>query len=201
VPNNADTERRRPTERSALGRLFGFHFGSSPETIPPAMAGIAVTAQSPAADAPRVDLVELVGSRAARSGQDGAGPFISCAGVYKAYGHRGILQGVDLTVKRGEVVTLMGPSGSGKSTLLRLIAHLEPLDRGEITVGGEYVGYERVDGVLRPSRHVARERARARIGMVFQQFNLFPHMSVLENVTLAPEKVLDKIEERSLLSP
>jgi polar amino acid transport system permease protein len=109
--------------------------------------------------------------------------------VYKAYGHRSILQGVDLTVKRGEVVTLMGPSGSGKSTLLRLIAHLEPLDRGEITVGGEHVGYERVDGVLRPSRHVARERARARIGMVFQQFNLFEHLTALENVCEAPVRV------------
>jgi polar amino acid transport system permease protein len=136
-----------------------------------------------------VDLVELVGAQAARTGRDEGGPFISCTGVYKAYGHRGILQGVDLTVKRGEVVTLMGPSGSGKGTLLRLIAHLEPLDGGEITVGGEYVGYERVDGVLRPSRHVARERARARIGMVFQQFNLFEHLTALENVCEAPVRV------------
>jgi polar amino acid transport system ATP-binding protein/polar amino acid transport system permease protein len=184
-----DAERRRPPQRSTLGRLFGFHFGSSPEAIPPAMARVTVAAPASAADAPRVDLVELVGSRATRSGQDDGAPFISCAGVYKAYGHRGILQGVDLTVKRGEVVTLMGPSGSGKSTLLRLIAHLEPLDRGEITVGGEYVGYERVDGVLRPSRHVARERARARIGMVFQQFNLFEHLTALENVCEAPVRV------------
>jgi polar amino acid transport system permease protein len=83
----------------------------------------------------------------------------------------------------------MGPSGSGKSTLLRLIAHLESLDRGEITVGGQYVGYERVDGVLRPSRNVARERARARIGMVFQQFNLFEHLTALENVCEAPVRV------------
>src|SRR6266700_3080391 len=184
-----DAERRRQTERSALGRLFGFHFGSSPEGISPAMSGVTVAAPDPAADAPRVDLVELVGSRATRSGQDDGGPFISCAGVYKAYGHRGIMQGVDLTVKRGEVVTLMGPSGSGKSTLLRLIAHLEPLDRGEITVGGEYIGYERVDGVLRPSRHVARERARARIGMVFQQFNLFEHLTALENICETPVRV------------
>jgi polar amino acid transport system permease protein len=99
------------------------------------------------------------------------------------------LQGVDLTVRRGEVVTLMGPSGSGKSTLLRLIAHLEPIDRGEITVGGEYVGYERVGGALRPSRRVARERARARIGMVFQQFNLFEHLTALENICEAPIRV------------
>ena len=119
-----DAERRRPGNRSPLGRLFGFRLGSSPEAVPPAMSGLAVATPGPAADTPRVDLVELVGSRAARTVQDEGGPFISCVGVHKAYGHRSILQGVDLTVKRGEVVTLMGPSGSGKSTLLRLIAHL-----------------------------------------------------------------------------
>jgi len=88
------------------------------------------------------------------------------------------------------VVTIMGPSGSGKSTLLRMIAHLEPMDRGEITVDGHHIGYERVDGGgLRPSRHVARERARARIGMVFQQFNLFEHLTALENICEAPVRV------------
>ena len=183
-----DVDRRRPGERSALGRLFGFSLGSPREILPPAMSGLAIAAPGPA-DPPAVDLVKLVGAQAARTGQDEGGPFISCADVHKAYGHRAILQGVDLTVKRGEVVTLMGPSGSGKSTLLRLIAHLEPLDRGEITVGGDHVGYERVDGVLRPSRHVARERARARIGMVFQQFNLFEHLTALENVCEAPVRV------------
>src|SRR5712691_671180 len=181
-----DAERRRPTERSALGRLFGFRFGPPPEAVPPPMPGRAGAAPDPAADAPRVDLVELVGSRVTRSGQGDGGPFISCAGVYKAYGHRGILQGVDLTVKRGDVVTIMGPSGSGKSTLLRLIAHLETLDRGEITVDGKYVGYDKVAGALRPSRHIARERAAARIGMVFQQFNLFEHLTALENLCEAP---------------
>ena len=99
------------------------------------------------------------------------------------------LHDTSLSLDAGELVALTGPSGSGKSTLLRLIAHLEPLDRGEITVGGEYVGYERVDGILRPSRHVARERARARIGMVFQQFNLFEHLTALENVCEAPVRV------------
>ena len=186
---SVDAERRRPAERSPLSRLFGFRFGSPREAVLPAMSGLAVAAPGPAVDAGRVDLVELVGAQAARTGQDEGGPFISCVGVHKSYGHRAILQGVDLTVKRGEVVTIMGPSGSGKSTLLRLIKHLEPLDRGEITVGGEHVGYERVDGVLRPSRHVARERARARIGMVFQQFNLFEHLTALENVCEAPVRV------------
>jgi polar amino acid transport system permease protein len=80
----------------------------------------------------------------------------------------------------------MGPSGSGKSTLLRLINHLEHVDRGEITVGGQLVGYRRVKGTLRPTRGLAKARARARIGMVFQHFNLFDHLSVLENVAIAP---------------
>ena len=81
----------------------------------------------------------------------------------------------------------MGPSGSGKSTLLRMINHLEPLDWGEITVDGKLVGYERAPGGgLRPAGNLARARAEARIGMVFQHFNLFPHLTVLENCTLAP---------------
>jgi polar amino acid transport system permease protein len=80
----------------------------------------------------------------------------------------------------------MGPSGSGKSTLLRLINHLEHLDKGEITVAGEHVGYIQTPAGLRPVRRLAEARAAARIGMVFQQFNLFEHLSVLSNVTIAP---------------
>jgi polar amino acid transport system permease protein len=180
---------RRPRSESALGRFFGFRVAlPEPEPLPAAVETTAARAVTPARAA-RVDLVELVGAQAARTGGDPAGPFVRCADVWKSYGHRAILQGVNFTVHRGDVVTLMGPSGSGKSTLLRLIAHLEPLDRGEITVGGELVGYERVDGALRPSRHVARERARARIGMVFQQFNLFEHLTALENICEAPVRV------------
>jgi polar amino acid transport system permease protein len=180
---------RRPRSESALGRFFGFRVAlPEPEPLPAAVETTAARAVTPARAA-RVDLVELVGAQAARTGGDPAGPFVRCVDVWKSYGHRTILQGVNFTVHRGDVVTLMGPSGSGKSTLLRLIAHLEPLDRGEITVGGELVGYERVDGALRPSRHVARERARARIGMVFQQFNLFEHLTALENICEAPVRV------------
>jgi polar amino acid transport system permease protein len=190
VSPDAD-RRRRPRRETALGRFFGFRFGSpEPETAPAPAFAAPGREGAPAPKAPRIDLVELVGAQAARTGTDHAGPFIRCAGVWKSYGHRAILQGVDFTVQRGDVVTLMGPSGSGKSTLLRMIAHLEPMDRGEITVGGEHVGYERVDGgALRPSRHVARERARARIGMVFQQFNLFEHLTALENICEAPVRV------------
>jgi polar amino acid transport system permease protein len=111
---------------------------------------------------------------------------VVCQGVWKAYGQREVLRGISMTVRRGEVVTIMGPSGSGKSTLLRLINHLERLDRGEITVDGKYVGYEKVGDELRPSGDLARERAEARIGIVFQQFNLFEHLTAIENLMEAP---------------
>ena len=117
-------------------------------------------------------------------------PFVVCRNVQKAYGGREILCGIDLKVNRGEVVVLMGPSGSGKSTLLRMINHLEPLDWGEITIGGRHVGYERLPGGgFKPARRVAQARAEARIGMVFQQFNLFEHQTALENVVEAPVHV------------
>jgi polar amino acid transport system permease protein len=113
-------------------------------------------------------------------------PFVVCEDVWKSYGRHPVLRGVRLRVRRGEVVVIMGPSGSGKSTLLRLINHLEHLDRGDITVGGEYVGYAKTADGLRPLPHLARKRADARIGMVFQHFNLFEHLSAIDNVTVAP---------------
>jgi polar amino acid transport system permease protein len=117
-------------------------------------------------------------------------PFVVCYNVQKAYGQKEILRGIDLVIKRGEVVVLMGPSGSGKSTLLRLVNHLEPLDWGQITVDGKYVGYEKqVGGGLRPTHNLAKARADARIGMVFQHFNLFDHLTALENIIEAPVHV------------
>jgi polar amino acid transport system permease protein len=117
-------------------------------------------------------------------------PVVVCRNVQKSYGSREVLKSIDLTVDAGEVVVIMGPSGSGKSTLLRLINHLEPLDWGEITVHGAYVGYERVPGGgVRPTGKLAQARAAARIGMVFQHFNLFDHMTALENVIEAPVTV------------
>ena len=100
-----------------------------------------------------------------------------------------VLRGIDVTVRRGDVVAIDGPSGSGKSTLLRLINHLEQVDQGEITVNGKHVGYEIVRGKLVPSRNLARARAEARIGMVFQHFNLFDHFTALQNVIEAPIRV------------
>jgi polar amino acid transport system permease protein len=117
-------------------------------------------------------------------------PFVVCRNVQKSYGNKEILRGIDLTIKRGEVVVLMGPSGSGKSTLLRLVNHLEALDWGEITVDGKYVGYAKgVGDRLVPARHLAKARADARIGMVFQHFNLFDHLTALENIIEAPIRV------------
>jgi polar amino acid transport system permease protein len=91
----------------------------------------------------------------------------------------------------------MGPSGSGKSTLLRLVNHLEPLDWGEITVDGKYVGYQdQIGGGLKPTRNVAKARADARIGMVFQHFNLFDHLTALENIMEAPIQVYGEATEK-----
>ena len=126
-------------------------------------------------------------------GDDGqsedAGPFLAAYNVQKSYGAREVLKGIDLQVRRGEVIVLMGPSGSGKSTFLRLVNHLEEVDWGEIRVGGRHVGYERGPGGLRPIRNLARARAEARIGMVFQHFDLFNHLTALDNVVEAPVRV------------
>jgi polar amino acid transport system permease protein len=92
-------------------------------------------------------------------------------------------------VSYGSVVFLIGPSGSGKTTLLRTINHLETIDGGAITVAGDYVGYRATDNGIVPTRDVAVARAKARIGMVFQHFNLFDHLTVMENILEAPVRV------------
>ena len=110
-------------------------------------------------------------------------------GLSKRYGTREILSGIDLDVAAGSVMCIIGPSGSGKSTLLSCINHLERIDAGQIWVDGELVGYREHNGRLYelPERQVAIMRQR--VGMVFQQFNLFPHMSALQNVVEAPVQV------------
>ena len=106
--------------------------------------------------------------------------------VHKSYGSVEVLGGIDLTVAPGEVVAILGASGSGKSTLLRTINHLETVDRGSVTVDGELIGYERRNGKLYELREKAVLERRTQIGIVFQNFNLFPHLTALENVTEAP---------------
>ncbi len=117
---------------------------------------------------------------------------VRAVNVIKAFGSNEVLKGVDLTVDPGEVVCLLGPSGSGKTTFLRLINQLETLTGGRIWVGGELIGIEERKGKLhlRSDHDIARQRAR--IGMVFQRFNLFPHMTACENVMEAPVQVLGR---------
>src|SRR2546421_7006985 len=114
---------------------------------------------------------------------------VKAEGVHKRFGRLEVLKGVDLEVRRGEVMVMLGPSGSGKSTFLRCINHLEKINAGRLSVDGELVGYRESGGKLHElhEREVARKRAQ--IGFLFQHFNLFPHMTALENVALAPIRV------------
>src|ERR1700744_5960809 len=103
-------------------------------------------------------------------------PLVRVRGLRKSFGPHQVLDGIDLDVHEGEVTVLLGPSGSGKSTLLRCVNHLEKPDRGFVEVDGEIIGYRYDGGKLHELRPKAITRQRSRIGMVFQQFNLFPHL-------------------------
>ncbi|RKT56480.1 amino acid ABC transporter ATP-binding protein (PAAT family) [Saccharothrix australiensis] len=111
---------------------------------------------------------------------------VDLRGIHKSFGGNEVLRGVDLVVRTGEVVVVLGPSGSGKSTLLRAINHLEKVDRGLVAIDGELVGYRRSGDKLHELREREILKQRTHIGFVFQNFNLFPHLTVLENVTEAP---------------
>jgi polar amino acid transport system ATP-binding protein len=123
------------------------------------------------------------------SGAAGSGPMLLAEGVHKSFGRLEVLRGIDLQVERQEVMCIIGPSGSGKSTLLRCINHLEKINAGRLWVDGELVGYRQKAGKLYELREREICAKRAEIGMVFQQFNLFPHMNVRENVIEAPIRV------------
>ncbi|RFU39812.1 amino acid ABC transporter ATP-binding protein [Actinomadura logoneensis] len=115
---------------------------------------------------------------------------LRATGIRKRFGPNEVLKGVDLTVLRGEVLCIIGPSGSGKSTLLRSLNHLEEIDGGRVELDGELIGYRRRGHryVTLPGKQLAAQRAR--VGMVFQSFNLFPHMTVLQNIVESPVGVL-----------
>ena len=114
---------------------------------------------------------------------------VKAEGVQKRFGRLEVLKGVSLEVESGEVVCMIGPSGSGKSTFLRCINHLEKIDAGRLSVDGELVGYRQVGDKIYEQRDAEVCRDRAEIGMVFQRFNLFGHMTALENVIEAPVHV------------
>ncbi|WP_020144062.1 amino acid ABC transporter ATP-binding protein [Terracoccus sp. 273MFTsu3.1] len=130
---------------------------------------------------------------------------VDLRGVTKSFGAHRVLDDVDLELAEGTVTVILGPSGSGKSTLLRTINHLEKTDRGQVRVNGTLIGYRQAGDRLHelPERDILRQRSR--IGFVFQQFNLFPHLTVLENVVEAPVSAQHRrrseveVEARALL--
>ncbi|WP_155370904.1 amino acid ABC transporter ATP-binding protein [Catellatospora vulcania] len=113
-------------------------------------------------------------------------PMVEVRGVHKSFGTHEVLHDVDLSVEAGSVTAILGPSGSGKSTLLRVINHLEKVDRGLVSVDGELIGYRRVGDRLHELSERQVLRQRVHLGFVFQNFNLFPHLTALQNVAEAP---------------
>jgi polar amino acid transport system ATP-binding protein len=111
---------------------------------------------------------------------------VDARSVRKSYGSNDVLNGISLTVEQGEVLCIIGPSGSGKSTFLRCLNHLESINGGRIYVNGELMGYRQVGNVLHEMKSKDIAKARQGIGMVFQRFNLFPHLTALQNIIEAP---------------
>ena len=132
---------------------------------------------------------------------DESEPLVKIVNLHKRFALLRVLKGVDLEVREGEVLCVLGPSGSGKSTMLRCINHLEQPDEGDIAVRDQIIGYRHKSGKLHELRKREIAEQRTRIGMVFQQFNLFPHMTVMGNVMEAPVRVLrqrrDEVERRA----
>jgi polar amino acid transport system ATP-binding protein len=128
-----------------------------------------------------------------------ADPMVKAEGVHKRFGRLEVLRGVSLEVQPGEVVCMIGASGSGKSTFLRCINHLERIDAGRLSVDGRLVGYRQSGDKIYELRDAEVCRERSEIGMVFQRFNLFGHMTALENVIEAPIRVR-KVKKRDAVA-
>jgi len=127
---------------------------------------------------------------------------VRCEKIVKRFGALSVLDGVDLSVKSGQVVVIIGPSGSGKTTLLRCLNHLEKIDAGRIYIDGELMGYRIINSKIVEDSEVHIARMRSQIGFVFQRFNLFQHKTALENVMEAPIHVLHRplpeVKERAI---
>ena len=123
---------------------------------------------------------------------------VEATGVEKSFGRLKVLRGISMTVRRGEVVCVIGPSGSGKTTFIRCINHLEKIQAGRILVNGHLIGYREVNGKLVEDRERNIARQRQEIGMVFQRFNLFPHLTALGNIVEAPIHVRGMSEAEAL---
>jgi polar amino acid transport system ATP-binding protein len=126
-----------------------------------------------------------------------ANPMIEIEDLHKHFGALHVLRGIDLSVAKGEVVCIIGPSGSGKSTLLRCINHLEVAEQGRVRIDGKLVYREEVGGAFRPHSNRAIAAVRAQVGMVFQHFNLFPHLTVVGNIIEAPVHVLRRSKQQA----
>jgi polar amino acid transport system ATP-binding protein len=124
-------------------------------------------------------------------------PIIKFEKVVKRYGSHIVLDELDFDVKPGEKVTIIGPSGSGKSTVLRILMTLEKISDGVIHVDGDTLWHENRNGTLAPASEAHLKKMRTKLGMVFQQFNLFPHMTVMRNITEAPVRVLGLSREEA----
>ena len=173
----------RPAKAAGLSRLLPWR---RPGPAAKAAAAPAAAVAAPRSDPDRGAVALVAGlspaDRAKRSARlAGNNVAVEVSGLRKSYGEHAVLDGLDLTVRVGEVVALLGPSGSGKSTLLRCINHLEGWDAGVIRVGGRRLGFREDGRALSPSA-VANERASVGVGMVFQQFNLFSHLTARENI-------------------
>ena len=123
---------------------------------------------------------------------------VSASDVHKWFGRLHVLKGVSLRVARGETVVIIGPSGSGKTTFVRCLNQLEKNEKGEIIVNGQRIGYREANGKIVPDRERNVARQRRQIGMVFQRFNLFNHMTALHNVAEAPIQVLGQTKDEAM---